>query len=150
MKESVGFLLSDTARLMRKRFDCYARSLGVTRAQWQVLVTLSRTEGINQAGLADRLEVESITLGRIVDRLEEAGLVERRADPADRRMWRLYLTPKAGPVLEQLRALGNRLQLEVVAGLSEAELNQFEAILMRLRANLSAKPAEAEQARAEQ
>ena len=96
-------LISDTARFLRRRFDARARTVGVSRAQWTVLFALSRNEGINQAGLADMLEVETITVGRMVDRLEEAGLVERRADPADRRAWRLHLMPRAHPVLRALR-----------------------------------------------
>lgn len=146
MNERLGFLVSDTARLMRKRFEYSARALGVTRAQWQVLLVLSRVEGINQAGLADRLEVENITLGRIVDRLEESGLVERRADPADRRMWRLYLTPAAGPMIERLHALSDDLEAESIAGLSEAEHEQLYELLGRLRANLSSRPTDAAQA----
>lgn len=146
MKERLGFLLGDTARMMRKRFDCQARTIGVTRAQWQVLMHLARAEGINQAALADRLEVENITVGRIVDRLEESGFVERRADPTDRRMWRLYLTSAAGPVLEQLHALGEALEAEAVAGLTKAELDQLSELLARMRRNLSSKPAEAAQA----
>lgn len=145
MTERLGFILTDTARLLRKRFDCSARAIGVTRAQWQVLMVLSRVEGINQAGLADRLEIENITLGRIVDRLEESGFVERRADPADRRMWRLYLTPAAGPVLEQLLALGESVEAEAIAGLTDAERKQLQELLARLRTNLSGRPAAAAQ-----
>ncbi|MBC7505892.1 MAG: MarR family transcriptional regulator, partial [Sandarakinorhabdus sp.] len=84
MTDSFGVLITDSARLLRRRFDARARGLGVSRAQWQVLFILSRTEGINQAGLAEALDVETITVGRMVDRLADAGLVERRADPADR------------------------------------------------------------------
>src|SRR6185437_9269425 len=80
-ERSFGFLLHDIARLMRKRFDQRARSLNLSRAQWQLLVHLSRREGINQSGLAEILEIENITLGRLVDRMEEAGWVERRLDP---------------------------------------------------------------------
>src|SRR5258706_15552124 len=103
MSESLGFLISDVSRLMRRRFDERARLIGVTRAQWRTLVTLSRHEGINQGGLADLLEVEPITLCRMVDRLEEAGLVERRRDPADRRAWQIFPPPQALPPLHQLR-----------------------------------------------
>jgi MarR family transcriptional regulator for hemolysin len=89
-ERSFGFLLHDIARLMRKIFDQRARSLGLSRAQWQLLVHLSRHEGINQSGLAEILEIENITLGRLVDRMEEAGWVERRADPGDRRARLLF------------------------------------------------------------
>lgn len=92
-QESLAFLLGDTSRLLRRRFDARARAFGVSRAQWQVLFALSRNEGINQTGLADYLEVETITLCRMVDRLAEAGLVERRPDPADRRRAFVALAP---------------------------------------------------------
>ncbi|MBA3896767.1 MAG: MarR family transcriptional regulator, partial [Sphingomonadaceae bacterium] len=85
---NIGFLLHDVARRYRARFDADARELGVTRQQWRTLLHLSFREGQTQAELADRLEVERITLCRMVDRLSEAGLVERRADPQDRRVWR--------------------------------------------------------------
>ncbi len=144
--ESLGLTLKDTSQLMRRRFETYARSVGVTRAQWQVLFGVSRNPGINQAGLAYRLEVETITLGRIVDRLEEAGLVERRADPGDRRVWRLHLTAKAEPVLEKLHRIADRLQAEATAGFSEDELATLQAYLARVRANVAAGNAEAAQA----
>jgi DNA-binding MarR family transcriptional regulator len=94
MSDSLGFLISDVSRLMRRRFDERARLIGVTRAQWRTLTTLSRHEGINQGGMADLLEVEPITLCRMIDRLEEANLVERRRDPGDRRAWLIFLTPR--------------------------------------------------------
>jgi hypothetical protein len=81
MSDSIGFLISDVSRLMRRRFDERARTIGVTRPQWRALTALSRHEGINQGQLADLLEVEPITLCRMVDRLEDAGHVERRRDP---------------------------------------------------------------------
>src|SRR5258705_12803842 len=83
LDSSFGFLLHDIARLMRKRFDQRARSLNLTRAQWQVLAHLARHEGINQAGLAEILEIEPITLGRLIDRMAEAGWARRRSHPSD-------------------------------------------------------------------
>jgi len=112
MNDSMAFLISDVSRLMRRRFDERARQIGVTRAQWRTLGTLSRHEGINQGGLAELLEVEPITLCRMVDRLEEAALVERRRDPGDRRAWQIFLTPKALPLLDQLRGLADGLIVE--------------------------------------
>lgn len=137
MSDSIGFMLGDASRLLRRRFDQYARVLGVTRPQWQVLFALSRLEGTNQGALADHLEVEAITLGRMVDRLQDAGLVERRADPADRRAWRLYLTDKARPLLESMRAVGNRVLEEALAGLDEHERAMLADLLTRIRGNLS-------------
>ena len=103
MNENLAAVLSDVSRLMRREFDARARDIGVTRPQWQVLTVLRRNEGVNQGGLADLLEVEPITVCRMVDRLQEADLVERRADPADRRSWRLFLTSKAQALLMSMR-----------------------------------------------
>lgn len=143
MSDTLGFLLSDVSRLIRKRFDERARLIGATRAQWKTLVTLSRNQGINQGRLADLLEVEPITLCRMVDRLEEAGLVERRRDPADRRAWQIHLTDAAGPVLKKVRAIADDLSEEVVAGIPEAERAAFFATLQRMRENLLAETEEA-------
>lgn len=137
--DSIGVLISDSARLLRRRFDARARRIGVSRAQWQVLIALARSEGINQAGLAERLEVETITVGRMVDRLEEAGLVERRADPADRRAWRLFLTARAHPIITELQAVAAEVRAEMLAGLDADEQAGLQALLARLRANLTAR-----------
>ena len=136
MSDSLAYLLSDTSRLLRRRFDARARGLGVSRAQWQVLFALSRNEGTNQACLAEALDVETITVGRMVDRLEEAGLVERRADPADRRAWRLYLTARAHPILEELRGVGDLVMAEILAGIADAEAAVLADLLTRVRGNL--------------
>lgn len=135
--DPIGILLSDAARLMRRRFDQRARAHGVTRAQWQVLAVLARNEGISQAGLADRLELESITVGRMVDRLEEAGHVERRADPADRRVWRLHLTDAVGPLLDEMRSLAEEVTAEALQGLSAGDREALATGLEQIRANLS-------------
>ena len=142
MSDSIGFLLNDASRLLRRRFDQHARAIGVTRQQWQVLFALSRLEGINQGGLAEQLEVEAITLCRMVDRLQEADLVERRADPSDRRAWRLFLTDKARPLLASMRDLGNRVLEEALAGVDDAARNELTDVLGRIRANLSGRPSE--------
>ncbi|WP_372917944.1 MarR family winged helix-turn-helix transcriptional regulator [Sandarakinorhabdus sp.] len=135
--DTIGVLVSDVTRLLRRRFDAQARSIGVSRAQWQVLIALARSEGINQAGLAERLDVETITVGRMVDRLEEAGLVERRADPADRRAWRLFLTPRAHPILAELQVVALGVRAEMLAGLSAGDEAALQGLLLRLRGNLS-------------
>ncbi len=137
--DSIGVLISDSARLLRRRFDARARRIGVSRAQWQVLFALSRSEGINQAALAERLEVETITVGRMVDRLAEAGLVERRPDPADRRAWRLFLCPRAHPILAELQAVAAEVRAEMLAGLAPDEQAQLQMLLTQVRANLSAR-----------
>lgn len=132
-----GFLLHDTARLMRRDFERRSRETGITRAQWQTLAHLQRQEGLNQAQLAENLDIEPITVARLVDRLESAGWVERRADPRDRRMRRLYLTETAKPLMKQFRALADETIGVALAGLDSDERTQLFDLLMRVRANLS-------------
>jgi len=136
MSENLGTMLGEVSRLLRRAFDGRARSISVTRPQWQVLITLSRHEGINQSGLADRLDVEPISLCRMVDRLQEADLVERRPDPGDRRAWLLYLTPKAHQLLGELRPLAESLMASALDGIPEAEQVRFRRTLDRVRQNL--------------
>jgi DNA-binding MarR family transcriptional regulator len=142
MDENIGSMVADVTRLIRRAFDERARGIGVTRPQWRVLSVLHRNEGINQGGLADLLEVEPITLCRMVDRLQEADLVERRPDPADRRAWRLHLTNKAQDLLNQLRPLAESLFEDSLEGLSDTERTQVMASLDRIRQNLSRKTQE--------
>jgi len=127
---------------MRRAFDERARTIGVTRPQWQVLVLLGQHEGINQGGLAEILEVEPITLGRMVDRLQDVELVERRPDPADRRAWRLYLTDKAHALLENLRPLADEMFDSMLEGLGDATRAEMKSGLLRMRANLTRKTAD--------
>jgi DNA-binding MarR family transcriptional regulator len=142
-KDTIGFLLHDTARLMRRDFERRARALGLTRAQWQTLFHLHRNEGCNQVTLADLLEVEPITLARVIDRLEASGLVERRADPGDRRARLLFLGGRAHPLLDELKTLGAQTREIAMAGLSEDERNQLWTLVSRMRANLSNRDASA-------
>ena len=99
----------------------------MTRAQWAVLVKLQRCEGVKQAELADSLDLAPITLARLIDKLTASGLVERRDDAADRRVYRLYLTEKAGPTLERLGGLGEELMGRALAGLSAGNARDAEA-----------------------
>ncbi len=139
---SLGFLISDTARLLRKRFNHRARELGLTRAQWQVLAYLAMNEGINQAGLAELLEIEPITLSRHVQRMEEAGLVVRRPDPNDKRARILALSDQASGILNELRGLGRCVIEEVTAGLTTAEIEAMKHGLRQVRAALSEREGE--------
>ncbi|MFO1075354.1 MAG: MarR family transcriptional regulator [Geminicoccaceae bacterium] len=134
---SLGFLLNDSARLLRRRFDQKARHLGLTRAQWQVLAHLARHEGIRQVALADLLEIEPITLCRLVDRMEEGGWIERRADPDDRRARLLFMTAKAWPMIADMRALAEEIYAEALAGLSAEERAGLIRTLEHMRANLA-------------
>ena len=134
---TLGFLLHDVARLLRKRFEQNARGSGLTRSQWQVLAYLAQNEGINQSGLADLLEIEPITLGRIVDKLQTLALIERHPHPSDRRVWLLHLTPAARSKLTQLRRLGDVTREGALTGVSEADTERLLKTLQALKANLT-------------
>jgi len=136
-ERSFGYVLFEVARLMSKRFDQRARVLGLTRAQCQLLARLAQHEGINQARLADLLELEPISLARLIDRMEQAGWIERRADPADRRARLLYMTDKARPLFDQVMELGHETRAEALAGLPAADRDQLIDLLLHVRANLS-------------
>lgn len=136
--ESLAYQIAETSLAIRRAFDRRAARLGVTGAQWKVLLRLSRTPGLRQVELADMMDVEPITLSRIVDRLEQSGLVERCPDPADRRVWRLRLTAKAQPLVEELRAIGDDMLEQAFEGLSEALKTQLSQTLATVRANLAA------------
>jgi DNA-binding MarR family transcriptional regulator len=136
MKE-FAWEMAETHRMMRRFYDRGASVLGVTSAQWRLLLRLAREPGLKQVELAERLDVEPITACRIVDRLEDAGLVERQRDPEDRRAWRLVLTAKAAPILEKLRLLAEEMSAEAFAGLSSDEVENMRAVLARVRENVS-------------
>ncbi|WP_084690977.1 MarR family winged helix-turn-helix transcriptional regulator [Sphingomonas sp. SRS2] len=128
--------MHDISRRARYLFDARARSAGSTRAQWRVLFNLARTDGPTQSELADILDVERITLCRMVDRLAEAGMVERRADPSDRRVWRLHLTDRAAPVIEQLGAIADEMEDNILQPLSPAERETLTNLLIKVRDNM--------------
>src|ERR1044071_8024416 len=147
LERSFGFLVHDVARLFGRRFDHNGRRLGLTRAQCRTLGYIARNEGINQAGLADLLEVRPMTLVRQIDRMEDAGWIERRPDPADRRARKLFLTDKARPILGRIRHVANETRDEALARLSRPEKAQLVALLTRVHATLSDRvPAEASSA----
>jgi DNA-binding MarR family transcriptional regulator len=140
MEDNIGTMLAQVSRLLRRRFDEKARGIGVTRPQWQVLTLLRRNAGINQGGLAEILEVEPITLGRMIDRLQDAELVVRRADPTDRRAWRLHVTDRGEELIEQLRPFAHETFELALEGIDAAEQQQLMTMLDRMRANLSRRP----------
>ena len=135
--ETIPFEIGETAHGLRKAFDRLAVGLGVTRAQWKVLFKLTRKPGLRQVELADLLELEPITLCRIVDRLEEARLVERSRDPEDRRAWRLNVTPEAQPLIDKLQAVGAELVSEAFAGIDPEEIEITRKVLAQVRENAS-------------
>jgi DNA-binding MarR family transcriptional regulator len=145
--QSFGFVLNDVARLLRKRFEQRAKVLGLTRAQWQLLAHLHHHEGINQSRLADILELEPITVARLIDRMAEAGWVERRADPADRRAHLLFMTDRAGQVISRMRQLGDVVRAEAMEGLSEEQRNTLLDLLLHIRGNLCGHGANPERGR---
>jgi DNA-binding MarR family transcriptional regulator len=135
--ETLPFEIAETAHALRKAFDRRAVGMGVTRAQWKVLFRLSRRPGLRQIELADMLDIEPITLSRIVDRLEEAGLVERVADPADRRAWRLHVTARAQPLVVKLRGVADEMIADAFAGIDPKDIETTRAVLERVRENAS-------------
>jgi DNA-binding MarR family transcriptional regulator len=122
--ENLGSMLADTSRMIRRAFDGRARGIGVTRAQWQVLTTLLRHEGVNQGGLAELLDVEPIT------------------DPTDRRSWRLFLTARAHDLLAQLRPLADALIEDALTGIDQADRDRLRDLLDRIRDNMSQRTVE--------
>src|SRR5260370_24999483 len=115
LEREVAFNINDVARLLKTYADQRARDLGMTRAQWAVLARVERSEGLKQCELADTLDLQPITLTRLIDRLCDGGLIERRSDPDDRRAKRLYLTPAARPVLDGLTRLGQDILATLLA-----------------------------------
>ena len=129
--------IAETATALRRAFDRRAVTLGVTRAQWRVLAKLSRTPGLRQVDLAEQLDMEAITLCRIVDRLAEAGLVERQPDPLDRRAWKLMLTAKSKPLVRKLGVLADDLAAEAFNTMSVEQRDAVRTMLATIRDNVA-------------
>lgn len=139
---NVGFLLHDVSRLMRAWFDERAAALGLTRAQWRVLVHLGPRQGINQRSLAEILELDNVTLCRHIDRLERDGWLERRPDPEDRRAWRLYLSEASHPTLAKMEALAAETQATALSDLSSDQRALFIETLVKIKSNLASDAAD--------
>jgi DNA-binding MarR family transcriptional regulator len=137
-KTSFGFLVTDVTRLMRKQFDRRAIRFGLTRAQWRALKRVHYGEGITQNALAEFLEMEPIAVGRVIDRLQKAGFIERRADPRDRRVWRLHLLPKAHAVVDDMEQIASDLLCKAQRGIAAAEVKSMISVLARMKDNLNA------------
>jgi len=135
-RREFAFVLNDVARLLRTYADQRARQFGMTRAQWAVLARLEYNEGLKQSELAEMLDLQPITLTRLLDGLADNGLIERRADPDDRRAKRLFLTPAARPLLERLTELGEDLMATALAGLEPAEIAALLESLTAVKENL--------------
>ncbi len=138
-RDTLGFLVIDVSRLLRRAFARRLEGTGLTPAQARALFYLAHGgEGVRQVDLAERLEVQPITLARLVDQLEAAGLVERRPDPADRRAYLLHLRPAAAPHLAVIERVTARIRSDALRTLDERESQALVAALKTLRENLSA------------
>jgi len=135
--QSIGFLIYEVSRLLRRNFDQRVQSLGLTQAQWRAIAHIAHREGCNQISLAEILEVKPITLSRLLDRLQASGWIERRADPEDRRAIRLYLSQQARPLLEKMQALALQTRQQALTGVSEEEYRHLFVILKKMKTNLS-------------
>ncbi|HTT49549.1 MAG TPA: MarR family transcriptional regulator [Pseudolabrys sp.] len=136
LRREIAFTIMDVARLLKTYADQRARQLRISRAQWAVLVRIERTEGLKQSELAELLDLQPISLTRLLDRLADNGLIERRADPNDRRANRLYLTPAAKPLLGRLSELGADMMETVLEGLDEKSIERMLKQLVTLKDNL--------------
>ena len=141
MKTELLVELYDVARMMRTRFDRWARTDGLTRAQGVILARLSRQPGMTQNEMAAVCEVEPITVGRLVDRLEARGLLERRLDPSDRRIRRLHLLPAAKPILMAIQRYKDDLHADLTEGLDDATVKNVTEALLHMKARLTSEPA---------
>ena len=136
---SLGFLVHDVARLMRRAFDRRVKHLGLTRSQWFVLVHLYRTDGQTQRHLAQELDMERAPLSKLLDRLESGSWIERRADPDDRRANRVYITHKIDPIMNEIISVGETLTDDIFSGLDKSAREEFLSVLVKAKSNLIAK-----------
>src|SRR5690606_11074476 len=131
--DHIGVIISDVARLLRTVFDRRVRRLGITRAQWLVLTRLHRHPGASQSELADMMEVEKASAGRMIDRLQTKGWIERRPQEGDRRVNRIYLTPEAERVHKRIWRIAETTVADALAGLSDDDTRQLMALLSRMK-----------------
>ena len=137
LSRNFGFILNDVARLLRTTFDRRVKALGLTRSQWWVLNHLFRNDGATQSELAETLEVEKATLGRLLDRLEQKGWVRREGDAKDRRAKRVFLTEEVEPALKAMRAAASEVRRDALTGLAAEEQERFVDMLLAIKTNLS-------------
>ena len=136
VKREIAFTIMDVARMLKTYADQRARQFGISRAQWAVLIRIERCEGLKQTELAEALDLQPISLTRLLDRLADNGLIERRADPNDRRANRLYLKPAAKPLLGRLSELGADMMETVLEGLDAKSVDNMLGELGMLKDNL--------------
>ncbi len=136
LNRECAIILKDVARMIRTYADHKASETGITYAQWVVLARLDRFEGLKQSELAEMLDLQPISLTRLLDRLCDAGMIERRSDPSDRRAKRLYLTPASKPIIERLGDLGEELMATALAGVEREAVEKMVAQLAIIKENL--------------
>lgn len=134
-QQTFGFVLQDVARLMRRDFNRRVQDLGLTQAQWQILLRLKVLEGIRQSKLAEMMEMQPISVTRLIDRMESSGWVERRPDPQDRRAVNLYLTDKVEPIIEKMKARGAETRRLAFTGISPEDQDRLFELMQTMRAN---------------
>ncbi len=135
--ERLGFLIHDAARLMRRRFESRASGLGLSAAQWRLMVRVTKEEGVAQARLAELLEIEPISVSRLIDRMEDGGWIERRADLSDRRVRMIFPTPKARQAFAKVKGLAGEVYEQALAGMTVEERLALVTGLRTLVENLS-------------
>jgi MarR family transcriptional regulator for hemolysin len=131
-----GYAVTDITRLLRRVFDRRSLHLGLTRAQWRAMHRIQRVPGLSQTQLAEDLDLEAIAVGRVIDRLERAGFVERRPDPSDRRRWSLHPLPKSAEVMTGMRRVATSLHDELLAGISSEDLHVTMRVLLHVKQTL--------------
>lgn len=132
-----GHLLTHVTRMLRTQFDRRATRFDLTRSQWRALKMIGHQEGLSQSELAELIELEPIPVGRVIDRLQQAGFVERRADPKDRRCWRLHLSDKAHAVVDDMEVVADQLRTEALAGVNANDYATFVKVMNQVKNNLS-------------
>ena len=136
LSRNFGFLISDVARLMRKNFDSRVKELGLTRSQWWLLNHLFRADGITQAELAETLEIERSSTGKLLDSLELKGWIKRVVDKKDRRSKRVFLTKEVEPIIKKMRGIAKKVR-EVSLGKLSSQQDDFVDMLIEIKNNLT-------------
>ena len=136
-QRGAGFLLTDSARLLRKLIDRRLQPLGLSRAQWSVLAILANHEGVSQSQISQELEIEKSTAGRLIDQVEKNGWIERRPIPGDRRLWSIHLTDQARQLLVEIERVVLHAREEMLRGLSAEQQDTLTDLLRTLKTNLS-------------
>lgn len=135
--DGLGFLIHDAARLLRKRFEAKGSAYGLSAAQWRLLVRLVKDEGVAQARLAELLEIEPISVSRLLDRMEEGGWIERRQDASDRRVRMIFPTDKSREAFAAIKAVAGDVYDRALDGLAAEERRVLVKCLNKIIANLT-------------